>query len=51
MDYKTGLSSPITEKKGNHGSCEFFPGNRAAQAALCDITGDLTDEISPTYNR
>ncbi len=45
------LEQPHYWKKRSHGSCEFFPGNRAAQAALCDITGDSTDEISPTYNR
>jgi hypothetical protein len=50
MYYITGESSPVTRKKTSHGSGEFFSSNWAARAVLRDITGDLTDGISPAYN-
>jgi len=36
MDYVTGKSSPITTKKTNCGSGEFFSGKGVAQATLRD---------------
>jgi hypothetical protein len=51
MDYVTGESSPVTRKKRGMRMVSFFSSNWAARAVLRDITGDLTDGISPGHNR